>query len=1531
MRTRSHNPFTTVSTSGLLLPVDLLTRIIEGDPDLKGLSPQDYHLRSGERLNEAASRAWNECLAAWKAFRKKLAALPASDAATTLTRDEWLLPLFQELGYGRLQAKKAIEFDHKEYPISHGWENHVPIHLLSARYPLDRRTQGVAGAATRAPYSLLQEMLNRSAQHRWGFVSNGLTLFLLRDNAALARAANVEFDLEAMMDGELYADFMLLFLLCHQSRVEIAQDGKPEDCWLEKWAQQADSQGARAREKLRDGVETAIQSLGAGFLTTKGNNALRERLRSGDLSTQDYYRQLLRVVYRLLMLLVAEEKKTENGQNLLHPPDTTPEVRDRYARFYSVSRIRSLAYQRRGTAHTDLYQSLQVLFLKLRTGYPALGIPGMGSFLFSDDSTPDLDDALLANQDLLDAFRNLCYTEDTSGRGGSYRRPVDFGNLGSEELGSVYESLLELHPNIDTDKGPFTLGTAAGNERKTTGSYYTPTSLINCLLDSALDPVVNEAIDVPDPAEAERKLLDLKVCDPACGSGHFLIAAAERMATHLARLRTGDDQPNTLDVQHAKRDIIGRCIYGVDINPMAVELCKVSLWMEALEPGKPLSFLDHHIQCGNSLLGATPQLLAEGIPDDAFKPIEGDDKKVCAELKKDNKKECEEYQSGQGYLFEPPFKLGNVAVEFAKMTSAKDDSLDAIETKQQRYQDLVQGADYLNARFWADTWCAAFVWKKDESNLGRLCPTERKFRDIERTPHNVLPHVREEVERLRDEYQFLHWYLAFPDVFRVRDAAELGSNATSGWRGGFSTVLGNPPWERFKIQEKEWFSNRVPKITKAKNTAVRRKLISELQLKEPATFFAFTEARRHSEGQSHIVRDSDRFPLCGRGDVNTYSVFAELNRSICSPRGRVGCIVPSGIATDSTTQYFIRDLIETRSLVSLFDFENRKGLFPKVDSRLKFCLLTINGEALDSDSACDLAFYAHDVNDLSEVTRRFSLKSSEFALINPNTGTCPIFRSKMDAEITKAVYHRIPAMVVDGRSPKNSWGFQYLEAMHASHDAAFLKEATETTSIGMLRFYEAKLLHHFDHRWGTYVGNEVVQLDRYDPNAIVQTRWIVDESKGIQKMESRSWTRSWRVAWRDITNSTNERTMIAGILPRVALSHKLPMTTLNDPEMVHCLVSCWSTFILDYIARQKVAGTAMTVHYLKQFPVPSPDIYSANLVFDCDFRDWILPRFLNLTFTAWDLEEFAIDFDYDGPPFRWDEERRFQIRCELDAAYFHLYLGAEEEWGADNPTLREMFPTPRHAVDYIMDTFPIVRRKDEAKHNGDYRTKRTILEIYDQMAAAIRTGQPYQTQLNPPPGPPTDAEGEFVPFENWTEEIRSRYREVIHLPREDQSASHRKRLDSGEKIFLLRLLLRRWDAAVHRHALELALLFALNDGLRNRVLNQQPATAGAAKENSQLRSLQRMDRQLAALEKNGIIVIEYRSNGQFIRQIASPDMDKPLVQSFGERVEEALKAFAFIKGKRETDAFDEEFSEEEIESCLAQYCEESDLAQLVTL
>ncbi|RRR68806.1 MAG: hypothetical protein EI684_17000 [Candidatus Viridilinea halotolerans] len=557
--------------------------------------------------------------------------LPGGGADTTrcigslylLTRERWLLPLFQELGYGRLQIAKPVEVSSKSYALSHGWE-HVPIHLVGCRVDLDRRTPGVAGAAKGTPHSLLQEALNGSSNHLWGFVTNGLRLRVLRDSVRLTRQTYVEFDLEAMFEGHVYADFVLLWLVCHQSRVEA---DRPELCWLERWSRAAHEQGSRALEQLRDGVEEAITALGCGFLRHSANGILRDRLRSGELTKQDYYRQLLRLVYRLLFLFVAEDR------DLLLDPQSSPQARDRYRRYYSLASLRRLAERRLGTRHGDLYQRVRLVMRLLGSddGEPALGLPALGGFLFSRNALPDLELAELTNHDMLDALRALAFIHDRHGR-----RLVDYKHLGAEELGSVYESLLELHPLLHIDAPSFELQVAGGNERKTSGSYYTPDSLITCLLDSALEPVLDEAAHKSKSAEA---LLSLKIVDPACGSGQFLIAAAHRLARRLAGVRSGDEEPDPKTLRSALREVVGRCIYGVDINPLAVELCTVRLWMEALEPGKPLSFISHHIKCGNSLLGTTPTLLIRGLPDAAFAPISGDDRAMCSALRRQNKHE----------------------------------------------------------------------------------------------------------------------------------------------------------------------------------------------------------------------------------------------------------------------------------------------------------------------------------------------------------------------------------------------------------------------------------------------------------------------------------------------------------------------------------------------------------------------------------------------------------------------------------------------------------------------------------------------------------------------------------------------------------------------------------------------------------------------------------------------------------------------------------------------------------------------------
>ena len=497
MQTIAQNNFITVKTEGGILPADLLQRIADGE--MEGLNPADYHLAGSEKLNEAMNRAWNRLQGAWGSFKNKMEGIAPTETGTTLTRD-WVLTVLQELGYGRLPHQGKITIGDTDYPISHLYD-HTPIHLVSFRQKPDTRDTSEirtpqSAIPSRSPHSLVQECLNRSDNHLWAFVSNGLRFRILRDNVSLSRAAYVEFDLQAMFEGELYSDFTLFWLLCHQSRVEIREWRlemgeesspstlqSPANCWLEKWSQTAVEQGTRALDALRDGVQEAIAALGRGFLAQPGNRSLKDDLKSGALTTQDYYRQLLRLVYRLLFLFVAEDR------DLLLLPQTSAAQRRQYEAYYSITRLRRLAETRRGGPHPDLYRGLRLLFAQLRAGYAPLGLPGLGGFLFSERATPDLDAADLRNQDLLDAVRALAFTVE-----GRVRRPVDYKNMGSEELGSVYESLLELHPQMHVGAAQFTLDVAAGSERKTTGSYYTPTSLIQSLLDTALEPVVADRL-----------------------------------------------------------------------------------------------------------------------------------------------------------------------------------------------------------------------------------------------------------------------------------------------------------------------------------------------------------------------------------------------------------------------------------------------------------------------------------------------------------------------------------------------------------------------------------------------------------------------------------------------------------------------------------------------------------------------------------------------------------------------------------------------------------------------------------------------------------------------------------------------------------------------------------------------------------------------------------------------------------------------------------------------------------------------------
>jgi hypothetical protein len=1331
---------------GGIVPPGLMDRIRSGEvSDRASLSAESYHLAVGESVGDAANRAFSYLRGAYAGWREAQERQPGSlqDTRAQLVRDRWLLVLLRELGYGTVLATPAaIGVDGREYAVSHAW-GHVPIHLLGPGVDLDRRNPGVAGAA-RAPQAMVQELLNRTDEHLWGIVSNGLRLRLLRDSTALAGPAYLEFDLEAVFEGELFADFLLLWQLVHVSRLEkrSGPEGSPGDCWLEDWRLEAVESGVRLLDRLRHGVKEALEVLGTGFIRHPSNAWLVDALRDRTLSKRYYRAALLRLVYRLLFLFVAEDR------DLLLDPHASPGARERYAQFFSMARLRRLSRSRSGGPHGDLWEA-HALVLRILggdgtstgSGEAAIGLPALGG-LFEPDArlpavpgAPESDllvGASLSNHDFLMTIRLLGWAKTEGGR----VQPVDYRNLGSEELGGVYESLLELNPEVDLAGGEFHLEEVSGNERKLTGSYYTPSALVSLVLDEALDPLLDRAVaEAIDPADAERRLLEVTVCDPACGSGHFLVAAARRIAQRLAQVRSGEDAPASSDVQHAMREVVSRCIYGVDVNDLAAELAKVSLWLEALEPGKALGFLDAHVKVGNSLLGTTPALLADGIPETALAPIEGDDKKAAAFLKKQNRQE----RSGQGDIL----TAGGISVEnmsfgreVSAVVTARSDTLDDVHEQAKRLKGLELSTDFQQARLLADAWCAAFVQPKTPDTVAYAI-TFAVLEQITDDSASLNPILRNRVEQMARDYGFFHWHLEFPHIFSVTEGVSPGINEVTGWTGGFQCVVGNPPWERVKLQEQEFFASRDEKIANARNAAARKALIAELDVSDPVLANEWAAAKRQAEGVSHLIRDSKRYPLCGVGDVNTYSVFAEHFGTIIARNGRMGIITPTGLATDATTAAFFADAMKAGRLASFYDFENEAKIFPGVHHAFRFAITCLTGG--EHVSEAKLAFVVRHIPDLPP--RRFALAPEEVLLLNPNTGTLPLFRSRVDAEITLGIYRRHPVLVGEGDPQGNPWGVSFLRMFDMANDSRLFRTADYLEAEGALfdgwawskgpqrwlPLYEAKLLSHYDHRYSTYRDATQAQLrmqtlprvtdDEHDnPQSEALVRYWVDEAQVAERLAGR-WDRNWLLGWRDITGQEKWRTFVPCVLPRSAVGHKFPLVFTARPEHVPLLQAAWSSLVFDYVSRQKLSGTGMTYFIVKQLACPGPVTFEQPQPWSrsVPLSQWLLPRVLELAYTSWRIQPYAVDLGDESPPFRWVAERRELIRAELDAAMMHVYGLKHVE------------------VEHVLESFPVVSKYEHRDH-GEYRTKRLVLEIYDAMAEAMRTGVPYTSVLDPEPG-----------------------------------------------------------------------------------------------------------------------------------------------------------------------------------------------------
>ncbi|GLV49278.1 hypothetical protein TJA_23790 [Thermus sp. LT1-2-5] len=1339
----------TLRVEGGLFGPDFLEALRRGEVPFQGA--KDFGLPPGRALQEEISETYEEAKALYSVLRKRIEGALGTEAEGELTR-RWVRSFLELLGY-RLHHRGWAEAGGKRYEILYGADEapeSPPVHVVPWSQDLSR-----AGRRGRSPHGLLQDYLNAS-DHLWGLVTNGRHLRLLRDSPFVRRQAYLEVDLEALMEEDRPEEFALVYRLLHRSR--LPKDwASAKDSPMERYFQQALAQGERAKERLREAVEGFLVDLGTGFLRGPGGQDLAR-------NPEALYHDLLRVAYRVLFLLVAEARGVLGGNEF-------------YRQAFSVRRLLDLSADREAyTEDIDLWLGLKTLFHLLRDpslthgDEPAarvLGLEVLNGRLFEPIPLEEGPYAV-ENRHLLRAFHHLAFFFDEKDK---LLKRINYAALDVEELGSVYESLLDHTPVVEGAGGERRFAFRAGTERKRTGSYYTPDSLVDLVLREALDPVVAERLKEAgdDPKAQEQAILSLKVIDPASGSGHFLLGAARRLARRLAQVRTGEEEPSPEVYRQAVRDVVANCLYAVDLNPLAVELCRVALWMESHVPGKPLTFLDHRIKCGNSLVGVLdPRALVEGIPDGAFAPKEGDAREVASFLKKENRRQ----RRGEQTLFAPPRESvleeeqRNLATVLQELARLPEDRAQDVAAKARRYEDLQGEETWGRLKLASDLWTAAFF--QGFSGGGPFITTEAVWRALE---GGVDPVLRERAEALAQRHRFFHWWLEFPEVFA---------------HGGFDVVLGNPPWDQVQFDDEEFFREVRPDIANAANMAKRKAMIQKLPQEDPALWGEYQDAMYTTKALQGFIHHSGRFPLTSSGRLNLAPLFAEKARTLRNAKGWVGLIVPTGIATDSFTQFFFADLVQKGELAALLDFENREKLFPAVDSRLKFAVFALRPP---SPEPAKLAFFLTQPDQALDPTRTFSLEPQDFALLNPNTKTCPVFRTRQDAELTKAIYKRVP--VLWREDPEyNPWKVRLVLMFMMNTDSYLFRTQQDLKSDGFsleanrfvrgsevfLPLYEAKMIWHYDHRFATYEGKDTRDLtpeEHQDPTHLPLPRYWVSAKEVEERLEVRDrqgkvvwrWERSWLMGWRDITNATNERTMVASAYPRVGAGDTFlqMLPSCPAPEAL-LLLGSLNSLVVDYATRQKIGGTHLKYHVVKQLPILPPNRYTEH-----DLR-FIVPRVLELTYTAWDLAPLAqevweeadeglreairrwreaapthpdkppswLTHPYPFPPFQWDEDRRARLRAELDAYYARLYglnrkqiryiLDPQDLTQAEledilsnyeevkDPLDEGAYQKRRQASAFPGETFRVLRDKDERRY-GEYRTRRLVLEAWNRLSS----------------------------------------------------------------------------------------------------------------------------------------------------------------------------------------------------------------------
>ena len=1221
-------------------------------------------------------------------------------------------------------------------------------------FPLDARDQG-GGAPSRTPHGQILRYLSTaeivsSGTIRWGILTNG-KVWRLYDHRARPRADGYfEAKLPEILKPGNENQLRLFHLLFRRDSFILRQGATTT------FLEHALAEGKRYEEQVAQDLsgvvfESAFPQLVEAMAKATGKDLPQVR------------HAALIFLYRLLFVLYAEDR------NLLPVND------ERYDDYGLRKHVRDDIARRMGSRDifsaivTTYYDRLVNLFRIIDQGDPSLGLPPYNGGLFALGASPLLEQARLPDATIAPIIHALSHAQGREGR----RHFVNYRDMSVQQLGSIYERLLEQEPIRNAD-GKISIRPNP-YARKDSGSFFTPQELVDLIVERTLKPLAEERLKAfedeaerlsgdgrpqeqrkaellkLDPAEA---VLNLKVLDPAMGSGHFLVTTVDFLSDYVSELiEYGPAVPDWLDggyvsplverVETIRREILRRaeasnwvldkaqltdqaiirrmvlkrCIYGVDKNPLTVELAKVSLWLHSFTVGAPLSFLDHHLRAGDALIGlrateATRELKrlslfasraiveAKAATEDMRRIEEMSDADV-AEVRESASlfHEIEDTTADLRSLLD--FLCGLRWRTAGKTKRARDTYEEPVSVTLGRHP-------------------------KDAYSLLAEGPAASVAKKMSSSPDSAWTEFKRiwgKAKSIATRESFLHWEVAFPGVWsRWQDRRP---------QGGFDAVIGNPPWDRIKLQEVEWFATRARKVALLPKAADRRAAIRRLREKGDPLAVEFDAAKKRSDDLGKMVRKSGHYPLLGSGDINLYSLFVEQAMGLIKPDGFVGLLTPSGIYADKTAARFFKSVSTSGRVSGVFDFENKKIFFKDIHASFKFCALIFGGEERRFDQT-ECAFFLHDTKTIHDKDRCFPLKPADFSRVNPNTGTAPVFRTRRDADITLRIYERNPVLV--DRSSGNevkAWPVKYSTMFHMTNDSGLfrthkqLEEKEGAWPIGNNRFdspsgewlplYVGKMIHQFDHRAASVEVNEqnlhnaalssdISTEQKADPTFVPTPQYWVPASE-----VSFPGGFDWTIAFRDIARATDARTMIAAAVPLVGLGNKAPTISLegmdSDQSYAALLLANLGATVFDFVVRQKAQSTNLNWYIIEQFPVVPCALYEATH-FGAKTADQIVREsVLELTYTAHDMAPFARDLghiDETGqvkPPFIWNEDRRLHLRSKLDAVFFRLY-------GVTN----------REDVHYIYSTFPIVERQEKKAH-GRYYSRDLCLAWMNALAA----------------------------------------------------------------------------------------------------------------------------------------------------------------------------------------------------------------------